>query len=125
MLTAEQVLKVYVETGEIQRETTLSGNYRVGNRAHDRRVRVFKKLEKDLELAKEVIDYDDVVDDLFVMIKSDLIELIRQNANNGDQAIDLIMIAKYFERIGDHATNIAEWIVFSLTGIHKNSKIMI
>jgi len=81
-------------------------------------------LKKDIELAKEVIEYDDVIDNLFQTVKKDLIELINENPDNGDQAIDLIMAAKYFERIGDHAENIAEWIVFSLTGVHKDSKIM-
>jgi len=72
----------------------------------------------DLNLAQQVIDYDDVVDDLFNSVKNDLIELIQADKANGGQAIDLIMIAKYFERIGDHATNIAEWVVFSITGRH-------
>jgi len=73
-------------------------------------------VKKDLALAKSVIEYDDVVDDLFNTIRRDLIELIHANSSNGEQAIDLMMIAKYFERIGDHATNIAEWVVFSITG---------
>lgn len=81
-------------------------------------------VKKDLELAKEVIAYDDVVDGLFDIVKNDLIELIRDDVDNGPQAIDFIMIAKYFERIGDHAVNIAEWVVFSLTGKHKDSKIL-
>ena len=81
-------------------------------------------VKKDLELAEQVIIYDDVVDHLFAMVKKDLIDLMKENPDNGDQAIDLIMIAKYYERIGDHATNVAEWIVFSLTGTHKDSKIM-
>ena len=75
-------------------------------------------VRKDTELAWQVIAYDDVVDDLFVAVKNDLIELIQADGANGEQAIDLIMIAKYFERIGDHATNIAEWVVFSITGKH-------
>jgi len=73
-------------------------------------------VKKDLKLAQRVIDYDDVVDGLFYAVKSDLIELIQADSANGGQAIDLLMIAKYFERIGDHAVNIAEWVVFSLTG---------
>ena len=81
-------------------------------------------VKKDLELAYSVIKYDDVVDELFCTVKNDLINLIRENNDNGEQAIDLIMIAKYFERIGDHAVNIAEWVEFSITGQHKNSKIM-
>jgi len=79
-------------------------------------------VNKDLALALEVARYDDVVDDLFDTVKFDLIEMIRQNRENGEQAIDLIMIAKYFERIGDHATNIAEWVNFAITGKHKIGK---
>jgi len=77
-------------------------------------------VKRDLDLAYQVISYDDVVDDLFITVRDELIDMINKNSANGDQAIDLIMIAKYFERIGDHATNIAEWVVFSLTGIHKH-----
>lgn len=78
----------------------------------------------DTALAQKVIDDDDGVDELFNLVKDDLIEMISQNREVGEQAIDLLMIAKYFERIGDHAVNIAEWVVFSITGVHKNSKIM-
>jgi len=81
-------------------------------------------VKNDLELAKEVIAHDDVVDGLFDIVKNELIGLIKEDPNNGDQAIDLVMIAKYYERIGDHATNIAEWVIFSLTGIHKRVQIM-
>ena len=76
-------------------------------------------VRRDLVLAREVIDYDDVVDDLFDKVKGELIELIGRKTNRGEYAIDLLMIAKYFERIGDHAVNIAEWVVFSITGTHK------
>lgn len=62
---------------------------------------------------------DDIVDNLFVTIKNDLIELIREDVNNGEQAIDLIMVAKYFERIGDHAVNLADWVIFSIVGHHE------
>lgn len=72
----------------------------------------------DLSLADSVIEYDDVVDELFNIIKNEVIHLIRENSNHGEQAIDFLMIAKYFERIGDHAENIAEWVVFSITGKH-------
>jgi len=75
-------------------------------------------VKKDLDLANTVIAHDDIVDDLFDNIKFDLIDLIRTDGSNGEQAIDLLMIAKYFERIGDHAVNIAEWVVFSITGKH-------
>ena len=75
---------------------------------------------RDLNLAQSVIIYDDVVDGLFNTIKDDLIALIHENADNGEQAVDLLMVAKYFERIGDHAVNIAEWVVFSITGHHQD-----
>jgi len=74
----------------------------------------------DLELAISVINHDDVVDELFDVIKFELVKLIRSNSNNGEQAMDFLMIAKYFERIGDHAVNIAEWVVFSMTGRHRD-----
>lgn len=77
-------------------------------------------VNQDLDLVMEVIEYDDVVDDLFDVIKNEVIDLIRQNAENGEQAIDFLMVAKYFERIGDHAENIAEWVYFSITGEHFN-----
>lgn len=75
-------------------------------------------VNKDLKLAQEVISMDDVVDDLFIKIKQELIGLINQDASNGEQATDLLMIGKYFERIGDHAVNIAQWVTFSITGEH-------
>lgn len=75
-------------------------------------------VKRDLDLAKKVILYDDIVDDLFNIIKDELIELIRTNVDVGEQAIDLLMIAKYFERIGDHSQNIAEWVYFAITGEH-------
>ena len=81
-------------------------------------------VKKDVDLANSVIQYDDVIDDLFMCAKSDLIDLIHENKNNGPQAMDLLMIAKYVERIGDHAVNIAEWVVFSITGKHKNRRIL-
>lgn len=81
-------------------------------------------VEKDLALAQMVMEADTVVDEMFDENKENLIAFIA--ANKGDQGkklIDLIMITKYLERIGDHATNIAEWVEFSITGIHKDSQI--
>lgn len=80
-------------------------------------------INKDLTLARNVIDMDDIIDDLFDVIKGELIELIQRDVTNGEQAIDLLMIAKYFERIGDHAQNIAEWAEFSITGVHKGAEL--
>jgi phosphate transport system protein len=76
-------------------------------------------VKKDLALAKEIIDMDDIIDNLFVVVKNELIGLIHDKVENGEQAMDLLMVAKYFERIGDHAQNIAEWVEFSITGKHK------
>ena len=78
----------------------------------------------DLEAAKKVIERDDVVDDLFCKVRSDLVELIGTSPSKIDEAIDVMMIAKYLERIGDHAVNICEWVEFYETGEHKNTKII-
>jgi len=79
-------------------------------------------MKKDLDLARSVMEYDNYVDKLFLEVKSDLTELIHKNSDNISQSIDLLMAAKYFERIGDHAENIAEWVEFSITGHHKKLK---
>jgi phosphate transport system protein len=76
-------------------------------------------VNKDLELARRVMKMDDIIDDLFDVVKDELIDLIRMDHEAGEQAVDLLMIAKYFERIGDHAQNIAEWVEYAMTGIHK------
>jgi len=76
-------------------------------------------VNKDLALAQSVMKMDDEIDELFTIIKHELIEQIHLNADTGEQAMDLLMIAKYYERIGDHAQNIAEWVEFALTGMHK------
>ena len=76
-------------------------------------------VRKDVKLAQEVMEMDDEIDSLFTTVKDELITLIRGDAAAGSQAIDLLMIAKYYERIGDHAQNIAEWVEYALTGRHK------
>ena len=76
-------------------------------------------VKKDVELAQKVINKDDIVDDYFSRVKCGIITLIAENPDDGEFALDLLMIAKYFERIGDHATNIAEWVIYSVTGTHK------
>ena len=76
-------------------------------------------VKRDIVLAKQVVESDDIVDALFDKIKKELITMIGNKSIDGEYCIDLLMIAKYFERIGDHATNIAEWVEFSLTGIYK------
>ena len=77
-------------------------------------------VRQDLELAHKVMKHDDIVDDYFVSIKKSLIDVITANPGDGEYALDLLMIAKYCERIGDHCTNIAEWVEFSVTGVHKD-----
>ena len=76
-------------------------------------------VQKDVELAYKVIAQDDIVDDYFSKVKCGIISMIAENSANGEFALDLLMISKYFERIGDHATNIAEWVIYSVTGTHK------
>jgi len=76
-------------------------------------------VKRDVDLALEVCDHDARVNELFYIVKNDLIEIIHKSPENGEQAIELLMVAKYFERIGDHAVNVAEWVIFSITGKKK------
>lgn len=76
-------------------------------------------VKKDLSLARAVMEYDDKVDNLFGCVKDELVRLIAEDRANGEFCIDLLMIAKYLERIGDHAVNIAEWVEYSITGSHE------
>ena len=78
-------------------------------------------VKRDLELAREVCREDDQVDDLFNQVKKELIGLIAADADSGELWLDLIMVAKYLERIGDHATNVAEWVEYSITGNHPSN----
>ena len=80
-------------------------------------------VRKDLALAEKAIQEDDVVDNYFAAIKKDLIGWIAQQPQDGEYALDLLMIAKYLVRIGDHATNIAEWVIFSITGKHEEESV--
>ena len=78
-------------------------------------------VKRDLELAKKVQVADDEVDALFDKVKNALVSMITKSETDGEFAVDMLMIAKYFERIGDHAVNVAEWVEFSLTGVHKGN----
>lgn len=80
-------------------------------------------VKKDVTLAQNIIKYDDEVDDLFNEMKNEIIDIIAKKNDDAEKAVDLLMIAKYLERIGDHATNIAEWAVFSATGVHKSDEL--
>lgn len=79
-------------------------------------------VKNDLELAESVVISDDIVDDLFNKVKGELLDLIRKNNVDPRAALDILMAAKYFERIGDHAVNVAEWVQYSITGIHKSDE---
>ena len=80
-------------------------------------------VKRDVGIAQQAIAHDDTVDDYFLKVKRSLINMISQRPANGEHALDLLMIAKYFERIGDHAVNIAEWVIFSVTGVHKGQTV--
>lgn len=81
-------------------------------------------VERNEEAAKEVIDSDDVVDELFNKVKNDLIEYLKKETKNADECIDILMIAKYFEKMGDHAVNIGEWALFQETGDIGNVRLL-
>ena len=82
-------------------------------------------VNRDLELARSVMKADDGVDQCFEQVRDEMIEFIKEEkGKNGKRIFDLIMVTKYLERIGDHATNIAEWVEFSITGVHKDSSLI-
>ena len=80
-------------------------------------------VRQDVELARQVMDSDDVVDELFDRVKGDLAALLREDAARSGSVLDMLMIAKYFERIGDHAVNIAEWVAYSVSGLYKGEEL--
>lgn len=82
-------------------------------------------VNRDLELARDVMEADDAIDSFFEQVRDEMIQFIKEEkGENGDRTFDLIMVSKYLERIGDHATNIAEWVEFSITGVHKDSALV-
>ena len=85
---------------------------------------VYSFVKKDLEIARAVIKKDDIVDQLFLEIKDDIISAVREDKTLGEYFVDILMIAKYLERISDHAVNVAEWVIFSLTGQHVNEELI-
>lgn len=80
-------------------------------------------VRQDMAIAATAVAHDDVVDDYFLRVKSSLIQMIAAQPEEGEYALDLLMIAKYFERIGDHAVNIAQWVMFSITGTHEGGAV--
>lgn len=109
-------MAIYVEQSGMQ------SRVHIADMAHATMKMVANSIEsfvkKDVDLAYEAIKCDDEVDALFVKVKNELIEAIVNGEENGEALVDLVMIAKYFERIGDHAENIAEWVIYSITGNH-------
>ena len=79
-------------------------------------------VKADLDLCRKVINDDDMVDESFEQVKKELTEMIYHRSIDAKMALDLLMTAKYMERIGDHAVNIAEWVEYSITGIHRNNE---
>nr|WP_288451695.1 phosphate signaling complex protein PhoU [uncultured Anaerostipes sp.] len=86
-----------------------------------RSVKAFVK--ENLGLAREVIEQDDLVDDLFSQVKKEVIEMIHDEPERGEECVAILMIAKYFERIGDHASNVAEWVEYAITGEYKGGSL--
>lgn len=76
-------------------------------------------VNKDLELAKKTIALDNMVDDLFLTVRCDMIKELKEEVNSAEESLDILLIAKYLERIADHAVNVSEWVIFSITGLHK------
>lgn len=102
---------------------TVGDMERIGDMANKTREMVISSVDafvsKDVNLAESVILQDDIVDNYFYEMKCAIINWVGENPSDGEFALDLLMIAKYLERIGDHATNLAEWVIYSVTGTHK------
>lgn len=81
-------------------------------------------VSNDIQAAYKVIEFDDIIDNMYSSAKKEIINRIKEEKEDVDFLVDLLSIAKYFERIGDHTTNIAEWVIFSITGVHKNENMM-
>lgn len=108
----------HIQKNDVESNTHISDMARATIKMVTDSVESFVK--KDITLAEAVIRQDDEVDALFDKVKNELIQAIQQSEDNAEALIDLLMIAKYFERIGDHAENIAEWVIYSITGRHAN-----
>lgn len=111
----------YLSSAGIKHETHIADMARATIKMVTDSVESFVK--KDVELAREAIAHDDVVDTLFDKVKSEIITAFRTSQEDAEALLDLLMIAKYFERIGDHAENIAEWVIYSITGAHVEAEI--
>ena len=113
-------LAQYIKKSDVKYKTHLSDMANEVIKMVTKSIKSFVK--KDIEMARNVIVYDDVVDNYFEEIKKELIRIISSGESDGEEFIDILMIAKYLERIGDHATNIAEWVEYAITGVHRNNE---
>lgn len=109
----------HIQKNDVESNTHISDMARATIRMVTDSVESFVK--KDIALAKAVIRQDDEVDTLFNNVKNELIQAVQKSEDDAEALIDLLMIAKYFERIGDHAENIAEWVIYSITGKHAST----
>ena len=107
----------YVSSSGMNSKTHISDMAEAASRMVTNCVESFVK--KDVEAARAVVKMDDEVDDLFIQLKNELIEAIRSNKEDAEAHVDLLMIAKYFVRIGDHAVNIAQWVIYAIIGEHE------
>ena len=107
----------YVSSSGMNSKTHISDMAEAASRMVTNCVESFVK--KDVEAARAGVKMDDEVDDLFIQLKNELIEAIRSNKEDAEALVDLLMIAKYFERIGDHAVNIAQWVIYAIIGEHE------
>ena len=107
----------YVSSSGMNSKTHISDMAEAASRMVTNCVESFVK--KDVEAARAVVKMDDEVDDLFIQLKNELIEAIRSNKEDAEALVDLLIIAKYFERIGDHAVNIAQWVIYAIIGEHE------
>lgn len=108
----------YVQGNDVEGSTHITDMARATIKMVTDSVESFVK--KDIDLAAAVIKNDDEVDDLFNKVKNELIQAVQGSEDTAEALIDLLLIAKYFERIGDHAENIAEWVIYSMTGEHAS-----
>lgn len=113
-------IALYVEHSGVQTKVHISDMAKATVKMVRESIDSFVK--KDIKGARAVIEHDDIVDGLFNKVKGELISAVQKGDDDAQALVDMVMIAKYFERIGDHAENIAEWVIYSITGSHDNAE---
>ena len=119
---ANDIADIVSSRGEMERADTERLRAMAQSAIHMVTASIDAYVRQDRDLAQQVISFDDAIDNAFQKVKIALVEWIAQRPDCGEYALDLLMVAKYFERIGDHAVNVAEWVVFSITGVHKEEQ---